>query len=185
MATAFNEEGLATWIKVADSAGLEGLSSIDDLRESGYSDEEIARALNERSFVESKVVRDKLQGFHDSLAGVSPKLEFHHLVLILVRDFNHTISEAVAEIRANRSLVARLIEHWHYSERFKTVRKWLDHDRKSDKEIEAASKAWREHGPQDPMAVLIRERIKKQENKDAKKGMDERDAGIDNLGKVV
>ena len=136
-ADAISEESLEALRRVQDEVGASGIHTLGTLLDAGVSPEEAARILNDAQWVKQFAKADDLQGFHDSLDGKAAAPEFHHLVLLLVEDHGHTISEAVAEVRNNRSFVLRLLGHSRYRKTYQAVRRWLDYDKLSDAAEEA------------------------------------------------
>ena len=108
VAEAISKESLAALRRVQEEVGPDGLHTLGTLLDAGVSPDEAARVLNDNQFADGFRTKDELKAFHDSLDGAAAVPEFHHLVLILVEELGHTISEAVAEVRNNRAFVLRL-----------------------------------------------------------------------------
>ena len=172
----FSEESLAALRRVQEEVGPDGLRTLGTLLDAGVSPDEAARVLNDNEWIKKFATKDELQAFHDSLAGRSALPEFHHLVLVLVLDMGHTISEAVTEIRNNRAFVLRMLAHHSYRRTYRQVRQWLDHDKLSDKQRRSEYESYQRNGPEGELAALVLERIRARETEDAKAAMGARDA---------
>ena len=164
--------------KVADELGPDGLRTFGVLHDAGVPTEEAERILNLGQFADGFKTKDELQAFHDSLEGRTVAPEFHHLVLFLVTDLGHTITEAVTEIRNHLPFVLRLMAHRRYRSTYQAVRTWRDFDRLDRAAIQRKRDEYVRHGPEGELAKLILERIDARESAEAKQAMDARDATI-------
>ena len=171
-------EDLDALRKVADEIGPDGLRTFSGLLDAGVPSGEAERILNQNQWIDRFRTLDELRAFHDSLDGGSGEPEFHHLVLFLVTDLGHTVSEAVAEIRNHRPFVLRIVQHHRYRSTYQAVRRWLDVDRLSPSALKRAAEDYHRHGPDGELAKLIRERIEAREAKEAREELDARDAAI-------
>ena len=178
VAETFSEESLAALRRVREEVGPDGLHTLGTLLDAGVSPDEAARVLNDNQFADGFRTKDELQAFHDSLEGASAVPEFHHLVLILVEDLGHTISEAVAEVRNNRAFVLRLLGHSRYRKTYQAVRRWLAYDKLSDAAKRQEYESYVRNGPDGELAAMILERIRVRETAEAKQAMDARDAKL-------
>ena len=178
MSEAISEESLAALRRVQEEVGPDGLHTLGTLLDAGVSPEDAARVLNDNQFADGFRTKDDLQAFHASLDGSAAVPEFHHLVLILVEDLGHTISEAVAEVRNNRAFVLRLLGHSRYRKTYLAVRRWLDYDKLSDAAKKQEYENYVRNGPDGDMAAMILDRIQARESKEAKLAMDARDAAL-------
>ena len=174
----FSEESLAALRRVQEEVGPDGLRTLGTLLDAGVSPDEAARVLNDNQFADRFQTKDDLQAFHDSLEGASAAPEFHHLVLILVEDLGHTISEAVAEVRNNRAFVLRLLGHSRYRKTYQAVRRWLAYDRLSDGQKRREYESYVRNGPDGELAAMVLERIRARESREAKQAMAARDAEL-------
>ena len=174
----FSEESLAALRRVQEEVGPDGLHTLGTLLDAGVSPDEAARVLNDNEWIKKFATKDELLAFHASLDGRAAVPEFHHLVLILVEDLGHTISEAVAEVRNNRAFVLRLLGHSRYRKTYLAVRRWLDYDRLSDARKKQEYESYVRNGPDGELAAMILERIRARETAEAKAAMEARDAAL-------
>ena len=177
MAEIFSEESLAALRRVQEEVGPDGLHTLGTLLDAGVSPDEAARVLNDNEWIRQFATKDELRAFHDSLDGRADP-EFHHLLLLLVEDLGHTISEAVREVRNNRALVLRLLVHRVYRENYRAVRRWLDWDKLSAVDKKSEHDRYIRHGPEGAFAEQVLERIRARETAEAKQAMDARDAKL-------
>ena len=178
MAETFSEESLAALRRVQEEVGADGLHTLGTLLDAGVGAEEAARVLNDNEWIRKFATKDELHAFHDSLEGAAPVPEFHHLVLILVEELGHTISEAVAEVRNNRAFVLRLLGHSRYRKTYQAVRRWLEYDKLSDAAKRQEYESYVRNGPDGELAAMVLERIRSRESAEAKQAMDARDAAL-------
>ena len=174
----FSEESLAALRRVQEEVGPDGLHTLGTLLDAGVSPEDAARVLNDNQFADGFRTKDDLRAFHASLDGSAAVPEFHHLVLILVEDLGHTISEAVAEVRNNRAFVLRLLGHSRYRKTYQAVRRWLDYDKLSDAQKKREYESYVRNGPDGDLAAMILDRIRARESAEAREAMDARDAAL-------
>ena len=178
MAETFSEESLAALRRVQEEVGADGLHTLGTLLDAGIGAEEAARVLNDNEWIKKFATKDELKAFHASLDGRAAVPEFHHLVLVLVEELGHTISEAVAEVRNNRAFVLRLLGHSRYRKTYLAVRRWLDYDKLSDARKKQEYENYVRNGPDGDLAAMILERIRARETAEAKQAMDARDAAL-------
>ena len=176
VAEAISKESLAALRRVQEEVGPDGLHTLGTLLDAGVSPEDAARVLNDNQFADGFRTKDELKAFHDSLEGATAVPEFHHLVLILVEELGHTISEAVAEVRNNRAFVLRLLGHSRYLKTYRAVRRWLSYDKLSDAAKKQEYENYVRNGPDGELAAMVLERIRARESAEAKAAMDARDA---------
>ena len=164
--------------KVVAELGPDGLRTFGGLLDAGVPSQEAERILNNNQWIDGFRTHDELLAFHGSLEGGPAAVEFHHLVLFLVTEMGHTLSEAVMEIRNHRPFVLRVAAHHRYRSTYQAVRTWREVDRLSDAEMKRRRDEYKRRGPEGELAELILERIEARETREAREAMDARDAAI-------